>query len=242
MIKNNSLNKDIIENDSDDELQTVYIKKVFHTHLFLVFKLISYLSMRVFVFFFEDFKKDDVLLNQWILLALILFYIFLQLVYGFISEKIDRGNLIIFNLLGFSVEFLLLINVEFTPVLYVTMISLIVFYLLTGFFARFKNRYDIFFNFVMMIFCAIISNILFFVFFQGFFKDEKLGYFKYNVFIGSYIFAFWSILYFSQRKNISFLKISFEIGSDFFKVITTIFYEIKAEFNLENTNSASFNY
>lgn len=242
MAKNNPIKKDILENQEEDELQEDYIKRVFQTHLFLIFKLLSYLLMRIFVFFFEDFKKDDVLFNNWILLGLIIFYIFVQLFYGVVSEKIDNSNLVLFNFLGFSIEFLLLINVEFTPILYVTMGSLICFYTIGGIVAKFKKRYDMGFNFGIMVICAIICNVLFFVFFQDFFKKEKMGYFKYNVFMGSYVFAFWSILYFSQRKDIGFLRISFEIGRDFFKVVSSVCGEIKGEFNLENTNSASFNY
>jgi hypothetical protein len=248
MIKKNSLKTGIIneeKNDDQEEVQLDYTTRVFSTSLFLTLKLLFFCGLRYLIFYLEDFHKNDVPFSNIVLIFFVFFYLFLLIFYGLIWENIDDTSLLIINFIGFICENLIIINVEFNAILMLSFSSLALFYFLTAILTKIRKSYGFIFNLFILFFIGTATNVLFVVFFRSYFNEEKMGYFRYNIFLGSYVYGVWTIFYFYDfvnRKNISKLRVSFEIGKDFVFMLGGILKEIKSEFYLEETNSSSFNY
>ena len=150
------------------------------------------------------------------------------------------------NIVASLFELLIILNSDYSTVAFISMNTLAIFYLLIGFFTKMLKAYKMNLAFFIWFCCGLFTIITLYLFAYDDFHKEKLGFMKFNIFLGLYSFGVWSIVYFADYMNmdqIEITKMIFVAGEDFYRMISSMALDLHKEYNIEKyKNEEEYNY
>ena len=133
--------------------------------------------------------------------VLIFFYTLILIVYGAIHTKLPSHLLLSMNIVTSLFELLIILNSDYQTVALISMNSLAVFFLFVGVITKMLKAYKMNLAFFIWFCCGFLTLIFLYLYAYDDFHKEKLGFMKFNIFLGLYSFGIWSVVYFADYMN-----------------------------------------
>ncbi len=189
--------------------QNKTIKTDYNLQKLNITKSSFYLSTRflffiVFRFFIEEYKNkipNYTFFSDWGNFSIITLYILLQFLFNGLYKNLRTANLVIFNLISFFLELLIILNCVYSRVLLMTSLSVSILYILTGFTILFTEKFYISINIAFLMLVSSLSSGYWYMMYYQEIKDETIGPFQINILLGLYCYYLWSLLIFTDLKN-----------------------------------------
>lgn len=239
MNQNKDIDRCMLEGQSSKLGRFEYIDSIFITSFMILTKLFIFGLVRYIFYVFKDYDKDALAFNNdWVDFGLILGLLCLHVFFCFIRQKLGRLSLFVLNFLLFSLEILILLECEFSPVLMTTILYLLIFFFVNAAITKLRNRYSFQLAFWVLVLGFFISVMVLGLCFDNYFETKSFSDFKMNILIGGAFYGLWAILFFNVKSNTPFLNPSifcFAISYDLYYIISEIFDEIKVEFSVHHT-------
>lgn len=236
MNHNTDISKGMLEGGARKQSRYEYIDSIFVTSFMILTKLFIFGLVRYIFYVFKNYDKDALAFNNdWVDFGLIIGLLCLHILFCFVRQSLGRLLLFVLNFLLFSLEILILLECEFSPVLMTTILYLLGFFFINASITKLRNKYSFQLAFWILVLGFFISVMMLGLCFDHYFETKSFSDFKMNILIGGAFYGLWAILFFNVKSNAAFMNPSifcFAISYDLYYIISEIFDEIKVEFSV----------